>query len=181
MKTLVAARPPGRDFPAKVPGAGGCSRKARLPVAARPDHKVVGPPTFSRFFWKIVSSAKCHACTGFAGQACERPATLAFAEFQETRGLCESRADPQLACLPRNGASMAQLFASFASLCEWGSTDSWSLRGAWGAKDAGKDWLAAAILLWRNRKGRGDAIRSVSGRVPRGSCRHIEAGRRCRA
>ncbi len=76
MKTRVAARPPGRDFPVMVPEFGGCSRKVRLPVAARPDHEVVGPPTFCCFLWRILDGEMCHACTGFAGQACERLATL---------------------------------------------------------------------------------------------------------
>jgi hypothetical protein len=39
---------------------GGWARKARLPVAARPDHKVVGPPSGSRAFWKIVNGVPSH-------------------------------------------------------------------------------------------------------------------------
>jgi hypothetical protein len=35
----------GRDLSQEGPVSGGCSRKVWLPVAARPDHEVVGPPT----------------------------------------------------------------------------------------------------------------------------------------
>ena len=54
--TLFATRPPGETFPQHVPVSGGCSRKVLLPVAARPDHKVVGPPAFFRVLWKIVNA-----------------------------------------------------------------------------------------------------------------------------
>ena len=53
---LFATRPPGETFPQHVPVSGGCSRKVLLPVAARPDHKVVGPPAFFRVLWKIVNA-----------------------------------------------------------------------------------------------------------------------------
>ncbi len=49
----------------------------------------------------------CHACTGFAGQACERLLTHFVIEAQDERSLGECRAIWQLACLPRSGASMA--------------------------------------------------------------------------
>ena len=49
----------------------------------------------------------CHACTGFAGQACERLSAFFVVEFRETRGLGSSRAVPRWPCLPRSGASMA--------------------------------------------------------------------------
>ena len=37
----------GSDFVEKVAVFGGWLRKAQLPVAARPDHQVVGPPAIS--------------------------------------------------------------------------------------------------------------------------------------
>jgi hypothetical protein len=36
------------------PAFGGCSRKVLLPVAARPDHKVVGPPLLCLVLQSVV-------------------------------------------------------------------------------------------------------------------------------
>ena len=79
MASLISVGEPvaTRGFPAAGAFFGGWSRKVWLPVAARPDHEVVGPPPF-------------------------------FGEFQEAGGLGDCRAVWRLACLPRNGASMAR-------------------------------------------------------------------------
>jgi hypothetical protein len=79
MASLISVGEPvaTRGFPAAGAFFGGWSRKVWLPVAARPDHQVVGPPLF-------------------------------FGEFHEAGGLGGCRAVCRLACLPRNGASMAR-------------------------------------------------------------------------
>ncbi len=115
----VALTPPPRTLGARSVSARRISDFSFQPTW-RERTKVTAPPTSFPASWPLPQALRlpatgdmrvnsvCHACTGFAGQACERLWTPFTVEFQQVHDLGTGGAGSCLACLSRNGASLAR-------------------------------------------------------------------------